>query len=560
MDVRTQRLTPRSVAAAAENFLGLAAFSRQNGANRGLAMAWTRRALLERVGAIGGAGAAYLAMEAMGVTARTPPGAENFALPRGSGNGRSVLILGAGIAGLVSAYELSQAGYAVKVIEARDRIGGRAWTIRGRQRIVQSGRADQYSDFSPGLYFNAGAARIPATHRAILGYARRFGVKLEPFVNANRSAGWDFGGTVQREGRMVNDVRSQIVELLAKAIDQHALDRAVPKGELEMIRQFLTPYGSLDGKGDYVPDGRNGFAVDPGGYAQAPVALAPLGWAQLLPSDAIILPYLFDTIPEMQAAMVQPVGGMDRIAYAIYDRVKPLVQLNSPISAIRQVGGRVVIEHGPGKQASSADYCICTLPMPVLARIPSDFSAAKKKALTSVDYVKSVKLAFQGPRFWETDDNIFGGPAWTDRMNENILYPSHDLGAPLGVLVAAYCAGWTRRENPQAFAALSHEERFRISRESVEAMHPGRSKLLSRGVTVAWGLTPYSEGVGAQWPDFGAETGTRGPDYAELLKPEGPIVFAGEHLSYLPTWQEGAALSAQAALKVLQSMVREHAA
>ena len=74
-------------------------------------------------------------------------------------------------------------------------------------------------------------------------------------------------------------------------------------------------------------------------------------------------------------------------------------------------------------------------------------------------------------------------------------------------------------------------------------------------MTVAWGLTPYSEGVGALWgdPDFGGNQ-DRGPVYSELLKPEGPIVFAGEHLSYQPTWQEGAATSAHAALKVLQEM------
>jgi monoamine oxidase len=47
--------------------------------------------------------------------------------------------------------------------------------------------------------------------------------------------------------------------------------------------------------------------------------------------------------------------------------------------------------------------------------------------------------------------------------------------------------------------------------------------------------------------------------YAELLKPEGPIVFAGEHLSYQPTWQEGAAASAHEALKLIHAMASEKA-
>ena len=199
----------------------------------------------------------------------------------------------------------------------------------------------------------------------------------------------------------------------------------------------------------------------------------------------------------------------------------------------------------------------------MLARIPSDFSAAKKTAIAGgPPYLHSVKLAFEAPRFWESDDNVFGGLAWTDRMNENVIYPSDRYGARKGVIVGAYCAGWTRRENPDAFAALSHGERIRISRESLEALHPGRSHLLTKPVTVAWGLTPYSEGVGALWPDLDPRPGralSRGTLYDELLRPEGPIVFAGEHLSYQPTWQEGAALSAHAALKLLSSMVREKA-
>jgi|SRR5579884_770752 len=526
-------------------------------------MALTRRSLLEQVGAIGGAGAAYLAMEALGLAIPTPAGAENFKLPKSSGGGRSVVILGAGIAGLVSAYELGRAGYRVTVLEARDRIGGRSWTIRGGDKIVQTGRPDQRATFDPGLYFNAGPARIPSTHRAILGYARRFGVPLETFVNVNRNAGWDFGGKVQPERRMVNDMRGHLGELLAKAIDQHALDQQVPKGELELIRQFLVAYAQLDPKGKYSPGGSSGYSVEGGGYAQAPKGLPPLTFDELAPGSiggrgSIVLPYIFEHIWDMQATMLQPVGGMDRIAYALYQQVKPTVRLSAPVKAIRRTGQRVRIEHGT--QMTEADFCICTLPMPVLARVDSDFSPEKKAALASTPYLHSVKLAFEAPRFWETDDYIFGGLAWTDRLNENVIYPSDRYGAAKGVIVGSYCAGWMRQGNPDAFAALSHEERIRISRESIEALHPGRSHLLGKPVTVAWGLTPYSEGVGAMWPGGPGSFQARPPAYAELLRPEGPIVFAGEHLSYQPTWQEGAALSAHEALKLLSSMASEKAA
>jgi monoamine oxidase len=520
-------------------------------------MALTRRALLEQIGRTGGLGAAYMAMETLGLAVPTPAGAEKFRLPAGSGNGRSVVILGAGIAGLVSAYELKRAGYRVTVLEARDRIGGRAWTVRRGDRIVQMGRPDQVAAFDPGLYFNAGPARIPSSHRVILGYARRFGVQFEPFINVNRSAGWDFGGKVQAERRMVEDMRGHLAELLAKAIDLHALDGQVSRDELAAVRQFLVPYGSLDPKGNYVPTGSSGWAIDGGGYAQRPVPLPPLGFKELAPSPAVTLPYLFEHISDMQMTMLQPVGGMDRIARAIYGQVKPLVQLRSPVTAIRRSGHGVRIEHGPGKQITEADHCICTLGANLLAKIPNDFSPAKNSALKSVQYLPSVKVAFEAPRFWETDDNIFGGLAWTDRANENVIYPSNGFGAQKGVLVAAYVAGWTNQDNPQKFAAYSNEERLRVSRDSIEALHPGRSKLLRKGVSIGWGLVPYSEGVGAVWGGGPGGNAPRDAQYAELLRPEGPIIFAGEHLSYQGLWQEGAALSAHEALKLIAQMAKE---
>jgi monoamine oxidase len=366
---------------------------------------------------------------------------------------------------------------------------------------------------------------------------------------------------------MVNDMRGHIGELLAKAIDQHALDQQVPKAELEVIRLFLQPYAQLDGKGRYSPGGSSGYAVEGGGYAQAPQGLPPLTLDELLPGTSlqgrgsIVLPYIFEHISDMQATMLQPVGGMDRIAHAIYAQVKPTVRLKTPVTAIRRSGDRVRIEHGPGKQMTEADYCICTLPLTVLARVPSDFSPAKKAAIAGAPpYLHSVKLAFEAPRFWESDDNVFGGLAWTDRLNENVIYPSDRYGAARGVIVGSYCAGWTHPENPDAFSALSHDERIRISRDSLEALHPGRSHLLSKPVTVAWGLTQYSGGVAPMWPGGPGSLQPRPALYGELLKPEGPIVFAGEHLSYQPAWQEGAALSAHEALKLVATMAKARTA
>ena len=221
-------------------------------------MSVTRRDFLERLGAVGGYSAAYLGMEAMGLLNAPPASAEPFALPPRSGRGRKVVILGAGIAGLVSAYELKRAGWDVTVLEARDRIGGRVWSVRGGDRIVQTGRPDQLCRFSPGLYLNAGAARLPSQHHTILGYAKSLGVPIEVMVNSSRVDQMGFRRPRRhRRGRLVNDVRGRISELLAKAIDRGALDQELRGGDKEAMRQFLAFYGELAENGDYRPQGRS---------------------------------------------------------------------------------------------------------------------------------------------------------------------------------------------------------------------------------------------------------------------------------------------------------------
>ena len=125
-------------------------------------------------------------------------------------------VLGAGIAGLVSAYELEQAGFQVMLLEARGRVGGRAWTVRDGDRIEMNGEETQTARFSDGIYFNAGPARIPSFHQGLIGYAKKFGVALDVEVNCGH-----------------------IAELLAKAVNQGALDQAITAADKQKLMPFL---------------------------------------------------------------------------------------------------------------------------------------------------------------------------------------------------------------------------------------------------------------------------------------------------------------------------------
>src|SRR5258708_36808692 len=105
------------------------------------AMGMSRRQLLALIGQSGGAGAMYFAMNALGFAAES-----NYRGPvnlSGAPRGRSVLILGAGMAGLVGASRLKNAGYQGRVPEYNDPAGGRRWTLRRGDTYTEPGGATQ---------------------------------------------------------------------------------------------------------------------------------------------------------------------------------------------------------------------------------------------------------------------------------------------------------------------------------------------------------------------------------------------------------------------------------
>lgn len=518
-------------------------------------MGISRRAFLNRVGRAGGYGALFVTMQGLGLLATTPAYAGPPQLPPGSGKGIRVAILGAGIAGLVAAYELRKGGYDVTVLEARERPGGRAWSVRRGDVIQQTGRPDQTVDWEAGThhYLNAGPARIPQSHHAILGYCRELNVPLEVMVNSNRFAKLDYAGKVVTNGQAVNDTRGAFAELLAKAIDKGALDQELTGLDKRRLMGYLGAWGDLDPKRLYAGgSGRAGYVIDPGGYDTPGKAVDSFRLKDLMAAQFWGISGFFEELVDMQATMLQPVGGMDRIAYALYEPVKSTVTFGAVVKEIRRAGetARIVYSAGGAPRTLEADHVVVTLPLPVLAKIPSDFSPRVKQAIEAggKTYGHGTKVGWETRRFWEQDDDQFGGLGWTEEPNELIWYPSGGFGEKTGVLVGAYAIGFSNVLNPSKYAAMSFEERFEVSRRVVEKFHPGRGRELAKPITVSWRDTPYSEGVSVFWNDV-----IRKSEYPVLCKPDGPFVFAGEHMSYVNAWQEGAALASHEAIKLVRA-------
>ncbi len=511
--------------------------------------AMTRRQLLARIGMAAGGAMMYQAMSSLGMAAesgfRTP-----FRL-EGDGRGASVLVLGAGLAGLTAAYELRKAGYAVQVLEFNARPGGRNWTLRGGDRYTELGGATQECRFDEGHYLNPGPWRIPHHHRAVLAYCRQFGVALEAFNQVNYNAllhsRHGFGGQPQRFRDIDADYKGHVSELLAKCTQQHALDQAVGREDQELLLESLRTWGALDHRFGYVKgresSERRGFARYPGGgLSGRPEFSEPFSVQDVLRSR------LWTTLAagnnyEMQTTMFQPVGGMDQIGKAFARQLPDgTIRYNAKVTAIDQDAQGVQVRwqnavRGGDEQVARADWCICTLPLSILSRLPLKVGEAMSEAIAQVPYAASVKVGLQFKRrFWEEDEAIYGGISYTDLPITLISYPStgyHSGGK--GVLLGGYVWGLEAFE----FTSMAPAERVRKAVEYGAQLHPQYPREFDNGISVGWHRVPFTHGCFGMWTEQ-----ARADHYESLCQIDGRIALAGEHVSYIPAWQEGAILSA----------------
>ncbi|WP_269716160.1 flavin monoamine oxidase family protein [Caulobacter sp. NIBR2454] len=523
-------------------------------------MATSRRSFLKRIGGVGGAGAAFSAMTALGLMPT-----ETFAgmpdLPRTAGAGKKVVILGAGITGLVSAYELEKAGFDVVVLEARDRVGGRNWTVRGGDKIEMVGEETQVCSFSDGLYLNAGPARLPSHHKAILSYCQQLGVPLEVEVNSSRSAYiWSekgCGGKPVEMRQGLNDTRGYVAEMLAKAVNRGALDQELTLDDKERLMPFLKMYGDLSEDMTFKGTERSGFETFPGAADQFGKHRAPLPMKDLLAHEQMRAT-LFEENIHQQAAMFQPVGGMDQIPKAFAKAIRsPIVRGAEVVEIKSRQGVQVVYKDTKtgAMKTVAADYCIVTIPLALVAKIKTDFDPQVTKAVASVPNDFSNKIGFDAPRFWEKQ-GIYGGISFVGGDTSLVWYPSAQIFSERGMLLACYGSGPRAAE----FAKRPLAEQIAIARATVGKLHPGHESSLSRGVVVNWSKIPYNMGP---WPRWGGQQGQEGhidgPEFRLLNQPAGSVYFAGGHLSQTPGWQEGAILSAHRTIRALAER-EKHAA
>lgn len=484
--------------------------------------------------------------------AQAGTGAPAAVLPAGSARGREVLILGAGIAGLVSAYELHQAGCRVRVLEARERVGGRCWTLRRGDRISEFGGAEQVCDFAPGDYLNPAANRIKPDHLGVLSYVRTLGVPVELFESGPLGQNWLLR---RRPGHPLTGHRLRFRELDRDELG-YAMQRlvallepagAAPGLEDKELAAWARGFGELNAAGRYVGTAARGYRVPPGAV-DAPGEPAPP-----LPADQVWSYGPLNAVPDWvdSAKYPSPVltvtGGIDGLARALAARLPAgTIRQGAEVMRISQDAAGVTVDWRDAASGQvhqeRAPQAVCTIPFIVLARIDSDFDPALRPIIAGLPYEPVVKvgLAFRR-RFWEQDEQVFGGYSYLDDPDLMIIYPSARLGAPTGVLTHYYSV-----RDSLPLAALTPAERAHRALTDLQYLHPGAGADYASAVSIAWARTPFSAGCFGNW-----SANARARDLPRIAAGDRRVIFAGEHISQIPGWMEGAVQSAHAGLKLL---------
>ena len=417
--------------------------------------------------------------------------------------GTSVIVAGAGLAGLTAAYELMSMGADVTVIDARERVGGRVWTIRdgfaNRQHAEAGGEMIDEAQHEIRELAASLGLKLARILRGGFGFLRADAAGRPRLINRGKVSGWDrlareLETLIKRyklaEQRWDSPISADIARRsVAQWLDETKADEDLRATALAM---------------------RGFFLADP---------------------DELSLIAFVDQFANLDQpgipGMYRIVGGSDRLPMALAAKLGDRIRLGAEIVAVSVRGQHVhaSIKHQRTTAAMTADYLVFALPASVLRRVPivPALPTPQHQAIVSLNYGHATKTLLQfDRRFWRAP----GKPrAFGSSMPFGALWEANEeqAGKP-GIL--SVLAGGSASDATQAAVAADGIEKFAASFSWLG--HEPAQLLASR--QIVWESDPLARGGYAFFgPSF--DSGLR--DW--LARPAGRLLFAGEHTSI--RWQ-----------------------
>ena len=462
-----------------------------------------------------------------------------------------MLVLGAGVAGLVAAMALRARGHDVLVLEASQRIGGRIWT----HRFEHEGRA---------FHGELGAMRLPASHSRVFALVEQLGLtpRLRPFLSVFQGQGGllDCAGQRFRFGELPDGFSlpewpgaaglapaaqrflRRLALLVTVMAPREVRDLAFPQMGSDFLAAVQRHLAEAGPKVDF---------AEPGAI------LAGLEAVRGRINQAFHL-FLSDILLKAAEPLFQLAGGADQLPLALAARCGAEIRRGTEVTALAVTPAGVTVQaqrHGVA-ETYQAGQVICTIPLPVLRRLAiSGLDARTRRRIAGMNYAGATKvLLFCAERCWEAD-GIQGGASFSDRLLRQVYYPhNQDFPGPEGVLLASYCIG----ADAEPIAALAPAERAAAVQREAARLHPAlaRPGMVLESVSIDWSAHPWTlSACSTDWDPGMQAMVQEGLAAAEAAAPQawrcGGLVLAGEHCSRAKAWIEGAIASGQDAAAML---------
>lgn len=453
---------------------------------------------------------------------------------------RKVIVLGAGLAGLCAAHELSRSGHEVTVLEAHARPGGRIRTMR--------------EPFADGLYAEAGAVDYSDGFPHFVRYVKEFGLE---------GAKPNFRGTVVV---MVNGERVEIKD--REPAWPFALnDEEKRLGVSGMFQKFLYSVGSQIGN-PTVP----GFSLDRWKEYDAMTVNdflrrqgASEGGVHLM---SILATYAFDwdkgsalhrLVSDIALNQISGIGvgtylsgGSDSLPNAIAKTLRERIWYCATVTRVERepAGVRVVFRQRGEERNVTGDYVVCAVPVPAMRKIEftPELPALKRKIISELYYTPITSIFLQmRRRYWA--ENGYASMASTD-LPIRFVIENPGLRAPDQTRGILQC--FIRGSEALRIGAMDESDQIALATANLEKVYPGIKDYVETGVSIRWHDDPCFGGGFAYWkPHQFTEW------MPELATAEDRIHFAGEHTSVVSRTLEGAAESGnRAAREINQAAIQ----